>query len=248
MTILDHAVLLKYWSLPFIAANAMIALNCLGALVLGMVVGYERSYRGRAAGMRTYGLVSMSAAAMTVFVGYSHFWYGGTGSLVPTDPTRVVQGVVSGIGFLCAGVVMKNGLNISGLTTAASIWSAAAMGVMVGVGFYGAAIAIAVLCVVSMGWVRSLASKLPTRPTLGVTMTFEKTALPDEAAIANAARREGYEFQQDSLSISAEGNHVLWRFTITALQGQARSSLAHLASELSSTDRVVSFSLEHTRN
>jgi putative Mg2+ transporter-C (MgtC) family protein len=131
---LSAKALAMYWSADFLAANAFIGLNLLGALLLGMAVGYERSYNGRAAGMRTYGLVCMAATGLTILVGYTRFWYGGTAAAVPPDATRIVQGVVTGIGFLCAGVIVKDGLNISGLTTAASIWAAAAICVLLGVG------------------------------------------------------------------------------------------------------------------
>ena len=104
-----------YWSGSFLAANAFIGLNLVGALLLGMLVGYERSYNGRAAGMRTYGLVCMASTALTVFVGFPSLWYGGTQAAGQADPTRVVQGVVTGVGFLCAGVIVKDGLSISGL-------------------------------------------------------------------------------------------------------------------------------------
>ena len=123
-----------YWSGSSLAANALIGANLLGALMLGMLVGYERSYNGRAAGMRTYGLVCMASTALTIFVGFAPFWYGGAASQVTPDATRVVQGVVTGVGFLCAGVIVKDGLNVSGLTTAASIWAASAIGVLLGVG------------------------------------------------------------------------------------------------------------------
>src|SRR4029450_1090703 len=116
-----------YWSGAFLAANAFIGLNIVGALLLGMLVGYERSYNGRAAGMGLYGLVCMASTALTVFVGYPSLWYGGTARHVPADATRVVQGVVTGIGFLGAGVIMKDGLSISGLTTAAAVWATSAI-------------------------------------------------------------------------------------------------------------------------
>jgi len=70
-------------------ANALVALNLVGALLLGMVVGYERSYNGRAAGLRTYGLVSMASCALTVMVGYSDYWYGGMGT--PRFPDRYIK-------------------------------------------------------------------------------------------------------------------------------------------------------------
>src|SRR5580704_2638437 len=107
----DFAALLKsYWALPEISANTIVFLNILGALVLGLFVGYERSYRGRAAGMRTYGLVCMASCALTVIAGYPEFWYGGhaTAHIGNVDPGRIIQGVVTGIGFLGAGVIMRD--------------------------------------------------------------------------------------------------------------------------------------------
>ena len=75
-----------YWSGDFLAANGFIGLNLLGALLLGMLVGYERSYQGRAAGMRTYGLVCMASTALTVFLGFAPLWYGGRGPQAPSTP------------------------------------------------------------------------------------------------------------------------------------------------------------------
>src|SRR5512139_1943632 len=107
--------LAAYWAPPELATNGLIILNLLGALLLGLLVGYERSYHGRAAGMRTYGLVCMASAALTVIGGYSHAWFGGNAlQASATDTTRVIQGIVTGIGFLCAGVIMREGFNISG--------------------------------------------------------------------------------------------------------------------------------------
>ena len=105
------STLSAYWSATEVSANLAIFLTLLGALLLGLVVGYERTYHGRAVGMRTYGLVCMASAALTTFVGYPTLWYGGHAATVGTvDPTRVVQGIVTGIGFLGAGIIMKDGL------------------------------------------------------------------------------------------------------------------------------------------
>lgn len=148
-----------YWSGSFLAANAFIGLNLVGALLLGMLVGYERSYKGRAAGMRTYGLVCMASTALTVFVGHAPLWYGGTTAHIQADSAHAIQGVITGIGFLCAGVIMKDGMRVRGLTTAASVWAVAATGVLLGVGFYAAALLLAVLCVGSMSLVHPLESR-----------------------------------------------------------------------------------------
>ncbi|HRE18490.1 MAG TPA: MgtC/SapB family protein, partial [Rhodocyclaceae bacterium] len=180
MPLLTPDTLHAYWSAGELATNVLIILNMLGALALGLLVGYERAYHGRAAGMRTYGLVCMASAGLTVISGYPNFWFGGAEFQVTPDPTRVIQGIVTGVGFLGAGVIMKEGFNISGLTTAASIWAASVIGMMVGVGFYAAAIVLAVLCAVCMLWVYKLENWLPSRPAIAISMRFRAGLVPDE--------------------------------------------------------------------
>ena len=96
------------------------------ALALGAIFGVEREWRQRMAGLRTNVLVTLGAASFTVF------------SLMypeETSPTRVGAQVVSGIGFLGGGVILRTGVNVRGLTTAATLWCAAAVGVLAGAGF-----------------------------------------------------------------------------------------------------------------
>ena len=237
-----------YWSSGFLAANAFIGLNLVGALLLGMLVGYERSYNGRAAGMSLYGLVCMASTALTVFVGHASFWYGGTANPLPADPTRVVQGVVTGIGFLGAGVIMKDGLSISGLTTAASIWAASAIGVLLGVGFYAAALWMAMLCMLSMSVFRRLEAKLPGRSTLEVCLTFRPAAPPAFADVAEIAEARGYRVLHDSLRITFADSMPVWRFWVVAPDRTRAASPALLAQEMASSDGVASFSIVPVRN
>src|SRR5690242_6729366 len=158
-------MLAAYWSKPEMATNGLILLNLAGALLLGLAVGYERSYHGRAAGMRTYGIVCMASAALTIVGGYPGFWYGGHGGalVAAVDPTRIIQGVVTGIGFLGAGVIMREGFNISGLTTAASIWASSVIGILVGVGFYLAAMGLAFMAAMIMIYLSRIEAVLPSR-------------------------------------------------------------------------------------
>ena len=240
--------LTHYWSGDFIAANLFIGLNLLGALLLGMLVGYERSYNGRAAGMRLYGLVCMASTALTVFVGHAALWYGGTAAAIPVDPTRVVQGVVTGIGFLGAGVIMKDGLSISGLTTAASIWAASAMGVLLGVGFYAAALLMAVLCMLSMSVLHRLEAMLPGRATLEVCLSFADAGPLHIEELAGLAEARGYRVLRDSLRISFSEGHPVWRFCVLALDRARAASPVLLAQELAASDGVASFSIVPVRN
>lgn len=237
-----------YWSVGFLAANAFIGLNLVGALLLGMLVGYERSYNGRAAGMRTYGLVCMASTALTVFVGHAPFWYGGTAGHIAADPTRVVQGVVTGVGFLGAGVIMKDGLSISGLTTAASIWAASAIGVLLGVGFYAAAILLALLCMASMSLLHRLEAKLPGRSTLEVCLTFGAVGPPTFEELAAQAEAHGYRVLRDSLRITFSDSRPVWRFCVVALDRSRATSPVLLAAELATSDGVASFSIVPVRN
>lgn len=237
-----------YWSGPFLAANAFMGMNLLGALLLGMLVGYERSYNGRAAGMRTYGLVCMASTALTVFVGHAPLWYGGAAAHVQADPTRVVQGIVTGVGFLCAGVIMKDGMSIRGLTTAASIWAASAIGVLLGVGFYAAALCLAVLCVLSMSLLHRLEAKLPGRTTLDVSLTFQPGDVPDVDLLTAKAKARGYRVLHDSLTITFTDNRAVWRVGLVAPDKARAASPAVLAAEMATTQGVACFSIVPVRS
>jgi putative Mg2+ transporter-C (MgtC) family protein len=247
------SVLARYWSAPEVAINVLVFLNLLGALLLGFLVGYERSYRGRAAGMRTYGIVCMASCALTVMMGYPGYWFGGhslvtlPASGIP-DPTRVIQGIVTGVGFIGAGVIMKEGLNISGLTTAASLWAASAIGVMVGLGFYAAAMLLSVLSALCMMWASSLERWLPARTGFVVVLRFERGFVPKQEELVEAALRRGYEMALGSLSISLVDGRAEWRFTATSLGKGRAVSLAQLSDELRNFAGVESFDLSPSRN
>ncbi|MRW90088.1 MgtC/SapB family protein [Duganella sp. FT80W] len=239
-----------YWSHSELATNAVILLNLLGALALGLLVGYERSYHGRAAGMRTYGLVCMASAALTVIGGYPAHWFGGHVSqyLISSDPTRIVQGIVTGIGFLGAGVIMREGFNISGLTTAASIWASSVIGVMVGVGFYAGAMGLALLSAGSMIYLTRLEAWLPSRHAIAITMCFKPGYRPQEQALRTMAAQRGYEIASGSMMISSSGGMQEWRFVAIAFSKRSGAPMSVLSAELAEFDGIHSFQLTHARN
>src|SRR6266853_306189 len=116
---------------------AAIALHLVIALAAGGIIGLERSYHGRPAGFRTHALVCVASTVLMILTVYHVRWFEASFlERVTIDPTRMAQGIMTGIGFLGAGVIMKEGLTVRGLTTAASIWITAGIGIMVGVGFY----------------------------------------------------------------------------------------------------------------
>ena len=240
-----------YWSASELATNGIILLNILGALLLGLLVGYERSYHGRAAGMRTYGLVCMASCALTVISGYPAFWYGGHAALngiIGTDPTRVIQGIVTGIGFLGAGVIMREGFNISGLTTAASIWASSAIGVMIGVGFYLGAMGLAFLSAMSMIFLSKVEAWLPSRHAVAMTMRFKQGYVPNEAALRDIALKRGYEIAGGSMMIASDKGMQEWRFVAVALSKRSGASMSELAAEMAQFDGLEGFQVSHARN
>ncbi len=241
--------LAAFWSAPMVATNVLVFLHLLGALLLGLLVGYERSYHGRAAGMRTYGLVCMASAALTVIGGYSDAWFGTlTQSGTAGDTTRVIQGIVTGIGFLCAGVIMREGFNISGLTTAASLWAASVIGILVGVGFYGAAMALAGLSAVSMMWISKLESWLPSRQAVAITLCFKPGFKPSEAALQQMASKRGYDIATGTISIACRDDILEWSFVAVARNRQRMVPIAELANEITRFDGVNNFQLNYARN
>jgi len=132
------------------------------AMVAGGLIGLERSYYGRPAGFRTHTLVCMASSLLMLVTIYQRDWF--SGAMIETvrvDPTRMAQGIMTGIGFLGAGVIMKEGASIRGLTTAASIWITAAIGILAGVGFYSALVVVTALTLSTLTLYRLVERQLP---------------------------------------------------------------------------------------
>jgi len=134
------------------------------AAVFGGAVGLEREFREREAGFRTHMLVSVGSALFTIAsaYGFRDFLVHG-GSLVRTDPTRIAAQIVTGIGFLGAGAIIRQGLSIRGLTTAATLWVVAAIGLTTGAGYYSAAGITTLLVLVSLWPLRVFAHRVMVR-------------------------------------------------------------------------------------
>lgn len=130
-------------------------LRILIALLLGGSIGLERELRERAAGFRTHILVAVGAAAFTLASIYGfELPAEDVGRTTGYDPSRVAAQIVSGIGFLGAGAIIRHGMSVRGLTTAASLWAVAAIGMMSGAGMYSLATATTLLVLVSLAGLR----------------------------------------------------------------------------------------------
>lgn len=120
-----------------------LTLRLVVALVLGAVIGWERELQQMPAGFRTHALVALGSAIFTVISAYA---FTGPGS----DPTRIAAQIVSGIGFLGGGAILHHGGNVRGLTTAASLWAVAAVGMAAGAGLFVMAAVSSVLVIVAL--------------------------------------------------------------------------------------------------
>jgi putative Mg2+ transporter-C (MgtC) family protein len=132
------------------------SLRLIAAAVLGAAVGFEREVHGHPAGMRTHLLVSLGSALFTVL---SIFGFPPTEG-APLDPSRVAAQIVSGIGFLGAGAIIKEGFSVRGLTTAASLWATAAVGMAAGAAQYVIAIVATGIVIFSLWPLNRLANRV----------------------------------------------------------------------------------------
>lgn len=131
----------------FEITDGQIVFRLVVSVLLSSLIGFERELRGRAAGLRTHILVGLSSCLLmlvSIFVAHS------LGSEHIFDPGRIAASVVTGIGFLCAGTIMRFGASVKGLTTAASLWAVAALGLAIGVGFYVAACIATILILITL--------------------------------------------------------------------------------------------------
>lgn len=127
------------------------------ASVLGLAIGFEREIHGHPAGLRTHMLVAMGSGLFTVL---SIHGFGSEVVGAPVDPTRIAAQIVSGIGFLGAGAILKDGIVIRGLTTAASLWATSAVGMAAGAGEYAIAGVAAGVILVSLWPINAIADRL----------------------------------------------------------------------------------------
>lgn len=243
---------LSAWLSPsLLAQNGIIVMHVLVALCVGCVVGYERTFHGRAAGLRTFALVCAAAALLTAATGVPGAWFGGPGpgSAGPAgpaaDPTRVIQGIVTGIGFVGAGVIMKDGFSIRGLSTAASIWMTAAIGVVIGLGLYVAAFAATALCVGVMAGFSLVESRLPHHRITHLTLAFRRSQARSSGELGQLLAGLGFRVSDIGCQLDPDGGRLIYDLV---LQNDDPDGFDQLAGMLSAAEDVVGFQLTPTRD
>src|SRR5437773_10282445 len=156
----------------------VITVRVVAALVIGGLIGMERTFHGRPAGFRTHALVCLASALLMIITVYQNKWMTEVAiDAIRTDPTRMAQGIMTGIGFLGAGMIFKEGLTVRGLTTAASIWVTAAIGILLGIGFYFAATLGAAATIAILAAFRFIELRLPTAFYAHHSLMFDRRAV-----------------------------------------------------------------------
>lgn len=214
----------------------------LAAMTAGGLIGVERTYHGHPAGFRTHILVCMASCLLMLAAMHQSAWnfVSLPGQTVVIDPTRMAHGVLTGIGFLCAGVIFREGFSVKGLTTAASLWMTSALGVLFGVGMLQLALIGSVATLAVLAILRLLDAQLPHIGVLDVHLRWTRGSAPDEVALRALLRENALKCVQIGHVVSPDGQ--LHEQHIKA-RGQMPLDIDALVRRLSDTPGLAGFSV-----
>ena len=214
------------------------------ALLAGAMIGYERSYHGRPAGFRTHTLVCTASSLLMLITVYEAHWVVRTAmDSVRLDPTRMAQGIMTGIGFLGAGVIIKEGHFVRGLTTAASIWITAAIGIMAGVGFYFPLAISVILTLGTLSLFRLIETRMPTQAFYYFEMRFMRNEILSEESLRALIERHGFSIA--NFGYQLDGLARMRRYTMV-LRTMDRNNASRLGQTLEEMERVQEFRIAPT--
>jgi putative Mg2+ transporter-C (MgtC) family protein len=181
-----------------------------GSLLAGALIGLEREFRGRPAGFRTHVLVCLASTFLMLAAVRQGEWSVAflADEVVTTDPTRMAHGLLTGIGFLCAGVIFRDGFSVHGLTTAASLWITSAIGILFGVGMLGLGAAATVLTTVVLAVLRLLDNRLPHMAGADVAIRYRRKDALSEAEVRREFANLGLRLTYLSHRLIQEGETV----------------------------------------
>ncbi|MGX1170760.1 putative Mg2+ transporter-C (MgtC) family protein [Bradyrhizobium sp. USDA 372] len=215
-----------------------------GALAIGAMIGFERTFHGRPAGFRTHSLVCIASSILMIVTVYQHQWMTLLEhDAIRTDPTRMAQGIMTGSGFLGAGVIFKEGLTVRGLTTAASIWVTAAIGILVGIGFWFAAFVGALATLMVLALFRLIEARLPSEFYAHHMLRFARDRVMGESEVHKMIGDHGFTIANLSSRLSEGGQQFEYRMTI---KSRDRLNAERLAKHLRDLPEVVEFRITPT--
>lgn len=196
------------------------------AATLGGLIGIEREIHGRPAGFRTHLLVTVGACLMMIVSEAYYFKYGmlGSESVVRIDPSRVAAQIVTGIGFLGAGAIIKDGHAVRGLTTAACLWVAAGIGMAVGVGLYLPALFVTALALFNLMFLKRVEQRFRSDQYRNLIITCEDSpdVLPllEQHLADQSLRIVNFGFEKD-----LQAAEVRYDFVVAQCAGKERDEL-----------------------
>ena len=218
-----------------------ILIRLLAAAVLGSLIGFERSYHGRPAGLRTHALVCTASSLLMLLTVFQWELLAGMPlDTIRVDPTRMAQGIMTGIGFLGAGVVLKEKLTIRGLTTATSIWMTSAIGIIAGMGFFSAASIATVLTLVILNLFGWFERKLPTYTYSRLTVRCPRQDSIGREALLHMVQSHDFKTSIPSYQLEKDGDFLQYVFTIHT---RNPDNLHRLAESLLQHNSVSEFSI-----
>jgi putative Mg2+ transporter-C (MgtC) family protein len=221
-----------------------IVFRIIAALIAGGLIGLERSHRGRPAGFRTHALVCLASSLLMLVTVYESHWFprDSVGRVI-LDPTRMAQGIMTGIGFVGAGAIMKEGFTVRGLTTAASIWITAAIGILTGIGFYFAAVIGTVLVLGTLSTFRWIEARLPTETYAIFMVRFARVAVMSEAALRDLVHSTGFSLHNLSYRLHGDIEQFEYRMVLRTLDVHNARALAE---KLKANPSVLEFRIAPT--
>jgi putative Mg2+ transporter-C (MgtC) family protein len=209
------------------------------AWLAGSVIGLERSFHARPAGFRTHALVCLSSALLMAAMNYQQDWLGPVAQeSIRFDPARMAQGIMTGIGFLGAGVIFKEGLTVRGLTTAASIWTTAAIGILFGVGFFLPAVLTTLVTFGTLSVFRVIEDHIPTQFYAHNIIRFLTDKTMPEDALRAFLKERGFAVTSMSYRLEEGGGVFEYRMM---LRTHHKDRLRQLAIDLRGVDGVLEF-------
>ncbi|MGE0850232.1 MAG: MgtC/SapB family protein [Hyphomicrobiaceae bacterium] len=224
--------------------NLVMLARILGALLIGAAIGLERTFHGRPAGFRTHALVCAASSLLMLVTVYQNEWMTQvTPDAIRTDPTRMAQGIMTGIGFLGAGVIFKEGLTVRGLTTAASIWITASIGVLVGIGFWMPALIGTGATLIVLALFRLVENKLPSEFYAHHHLRFKREAVMDEAELRKLVGKHGFSVANLSTRLTDDGRIFEYRMVI---RSRDKASAQELSQHLLKLPEVIEFRISPT--
>jgi putative Mg2+ transporter-C (MgtC) family protein len=188
----------------------------LGTL-LGGIIGFERQSHGRPAGFRTQLLVCVACVLIMIISESYYIQNSMRPEYARIDPTRIAAGAMTGVGFLGAGVILKTGVSIQGLTTAACIWIVSAIGLAIGAGQYVAGVTGFAITFISLWFLRLMEIKIPTMAYKYVTVVTDSSG--DEKAIASIFQDSGFKINKMDYDIEITKGEKKYIFTVSSKNG-----------------------------